>query len=255
MNYIVQKPGQPLYPDIIWSRPENKAGAGRLLIVGGNRFGIASVAESYDLALKARAGAVRVLLPDAYRRAVGKANLPDCFWAPSTTSGGFSQKALDELLLHTGWADGVLLAGDFGKSSETSLLLSKYLAKANRPIFASKDSVDLLLPEVFNNKLTIYPTLSQLQAVAKTADKLLVPLSSDALQSFASKIQILTDQSGLTIVTYFAGHIWVAAKGQQPVATAYVEKLWQNSVAARSAVWALQQPTKQHQSIVTSIIN
>ena len=65
---------------MLWSRPENKKHAGKLLVVGGNAQGFAAAAEGYSYADKAGAGTVRVLLPDSLQKTVSKlfegANMP-----------------------------------------------------------------------------------------------------------------------------------------------------------------------------------
>ena len=35
---------KPLYPDVIWSKPENKQAAGKLLIIGGHAYGFSAPA-------------------------------------------------------------------------------------------------------------------------------------------------------------------------------------------------------------------
>ena len=46
-----QNPAKPLFPDIEWAKPEQRAQRGRLGIVGGNKLGFAGVAEAYQTAL------------------------------------------------------------------------------------------------------------------------------------------------------------------------------------------------------------
>jgi hypothetical protein len=123
-----QTADKPLFPDLLWSRPETKRTAGKLLIVGGNAHGFSAAAEAYGAAAKAGIGTARVLLPDSLQKTVGKVFAAGEY-APSTPSGSFSQQALAELLELAQWADGVLLAGDFGRNSETAILLESFAAK------------------------------------------------------------------------------------------------------------------------------
>ena len=51
-----QTADKPLYPDIEWSKPEQKSQAGRIGIIGGNSLGFAGVAEAYQTTLKTGAG-------------------------------------------------------------------------------------------------------------------------------------------------------------------------------------------------------
>ena len=67
-----QTADQPLFKDLLWSRPENRAQAGKLVIIGGNLHGISAPAEAYRQAEKAGAGSVRVLLPDSLKKTVGR---------------------------------------------------------------------------------------------------------------------------------------------------------------------------------------
>ena len=60
-----QTPDKPLFPDLLWSRPRNRAHAGKLLIVGGNAHGFAAAAEAYAEASKAGVGAAGVIIPDS----------------------------------------------------------------------------------------------------------------------------------------------------------------------------------------------
>src|SRR5471032_3085314 len=101
-----QAADKPLYPDLLWSRPENRAQAGKLLIVGGNAHGFAAAGEAYAEATKAGVGTARVLLPDSLQKTVGKV-FEAGEYAPSTPSGSFAKRALAELLAMAEWADGV----------------------------------------------------------------------------------------------------------------------------------------------------
>ena len=91
-----QVTGQPLFPDIEWSRPEQKSNLGKLGIVGGNKLGFISVAESYQTALKTGIGEVRVLLPLDLKKAVPTI-ISDVIYGPSNLSGGLNRDSLGEM--------------------------------------------------------------------------------------------------------------------------------------------------------------
>ncbi len=108
-----QTPDKPLFPDLLWSRPENKRQAGKLLIIGGNAHGFTAPAEAFVAAENAGIGTARVLLPDSLQKTVGRIFLSRRVCAQYAkrqflpeSSGGVTRDAK--------WADGVLLAGDFG---------------------------------------------------------------------------------------------------------------------------------------------
>lgn len=168
--WVSQTKENPLFPDLEWSRPENRMHAGKLLVVGGNVHGFAAPGEAYSEALKAGIGSARALLPDALRKTVG-AVIPEADFAPSTPgSGSFSQKALAELLAASSWADGVLIAGDLGRNSETAILLESFLAKFHGKITLTKDAADYITtsPKVAldREETLLVLSLSQLQRLA-----------------------------------------------------------------------------------------
>src|SRR5688500_570948 len=142
-----QKQGDtPLYPDLLWSRPEQRSAAGKLLIIGGNLHAFAAPAEAFGHAEKAGAGAIRVILPDAARKIVGRV-MEHVEYVPSTPSGSFAQKALAELLDLGMWSDAVLIAGDLGRNSETAILLEAFAEKYPGQLTLTKDAADYAVSE------------------------------------------------------------------------------------------------------------
>ena len=128
-----QSSNQPLFPELLWARPESKQRAGKLLIVGGQAQNFRAPSVAYAAALKAGIGTVKVLLPDSTQKVLGP-NFPEAEFATSSLSGSFGQAALGHLLELAEWADGVLLAGDFGHNSETTIMLDNFLRKFPGPI-------------------------------------------------------------------------------------------------------------------------
>src|SRR5258708_2443063 len=92
-TYWHKQGSEPLFPDLVWSRPETKQTAGKLLIIGGNVHGFSAVGNAYTEAIKAGIGTVRIILPDVLRKTVSKL-LPEADFTASTPSGSFGQKAL-----------------------------------------------------------------------------------------------------------------------------------------------------------------
>src|SRR5579884_1584050 len=139
--WLKQGPDKPLFPDLIWSRPENKAFAGKLLVIGGNAHGFAAAADAYSEAVKTGAGSVRVLLPDVLMKTVSKL-FPAGEYVTSTPSGSFARQALSEILAASEWADASLLAGNFGHNSETAVLLEQYIEKCKGALIITHDGLD-----------------------------------------------------------------------------------------------------------------
>jgi NAD(P)H-hydrate repair Nnr-like enzyme with NAD(P)H-hydrate dehydratase domain len=94
---------EPLFPDIEWEKPEQKAHAGRLGIIGGNKLGFAGVAEAFSVAYDAGIGNVKVLLPDALKKSI-PTSWTDVAVAPSTVSGGLSKDALVDVMALADWS-------------------------------------------------------------------------------------------------------------------------------------------------------
>ncbi len=252
-----QEAGKPLFPELEWSRPENRTHAGKLLIVGGNAHGFAAPAEAYTAAVRAGIGTARVLLPDAVRKVVGRF-LENGEFAPSTPSGSFSQKALDELLLHSSWADAVLFAGDLGRNSETAILMEKFLSKTSLPVTLTKDAVDYATsaPQTILNRQNtlLVLSLSQLQRLG-TAAKHTKPISfSMDLLRLVEWLHEFTLQYKPFIIVKHLDRIVVGVNGQVSSTTLTQEKpIWRVEAAANASVWWLQNLAKPLEAMTVSV--
>lgn len=249
---------KPLFPELEWSRPENRAHAGKLLVVGGNLYGFAAPAEAYAEALKAGIGVARVLLPEAVRKIIGPI-IEHGEFAPSTPSGSFSQKALDEVLLQASWADGICLAGDLGRNSETAILLEKLLAKSSLPTTLTKDAIDYAVsaPQTVlgrPNTLLVL-SLSQLQRLA-TAAKFpqAITFSMDLLHLVAW-LHEFTGAHQPHIIVKQLDSLLVAVDGR--VSTTKLETdlpIWRVKTASHASVWWLQNQGKPFEALTTSLL-
>src|ERR1700759_1177296 len=137
----LKQTSEPLFPNILWSRPENKRQAGKLLIIGGHKQSFSAVSRAYAAAQKAGAGTIRVVLPLSLQKTLGK-SFPEAEFADSTAIGSFSRQALGLFLELSDWAEGVLLAGKFGQNSETAVLLENYVAKFAGQLTLAGDSLE-----------------------------------------------------------------------------------------------------------------
>lgn len=43
------------------------------------------------------------------------------------------------------WADSILFIGDTNKNSETAILFEKFILESEKPVFITRDAVDILL--------------------------------------------------------------------------------------------------------------
>lgn len=252
-----QAPDKPLFPDLIWSRPENRAFAGKLLVIGGNVHGFAAAAEAYAAASKAGIGSARVLLPDSLQKTIGRAFEAGEF-APSTPSGSFSQKALAGFLDAATWADGVLLAGDLARNSETAIVLERFAAHYSGQLSLTKDAADYFLatPQLLlaRPQTLLVISLAGLQKLAQNArfttafrfDMDLLRLV-DALHEFSSIYP-------MSLIVKHLGIIFVACGGQVSSTKLTPDRaIWRVTTAARASTWWLQNPSKTFEALTTAI--
>lgn len=253
-----QTADKPLFPDLLWSRPENRASAGKLLIIGGNLHGFSAPAEAYAEAIKGGIGTARVLLPDALKKLVGSFIENGEYAASTKVSGSFSKQALAEFIDHSKWADSVLLAGELGRNSETAALLENYVANTDHPITITRDAIDYFFntPEIIlgRQKTCLVLSMAQLQKLA-TAVSLSTPIKFS--MDFMQLIEALHTLSQLYPAVFIVKHldtIMAACSGQ--VSTTKVLKelpIWRVKTAAHAAVWTIQNPTKIFEAVSMAV--
>jgi hypothetical protein len=249
--------GEPLFPDMLWSRPENRLHAGKLLIIGGNAHGFAAVAEAYSAASRAGIGTARVLLPDAIQKTVGPV-LEQGEFTPSTPSGSFSQKAFGELVAMSGWADGILVAGDVGRNSETAILLEKFATTFHGPLTVTKDAADYFtsFPLAIKNRrdTTMVISFAQLQRLGTRLGLAKAFTFDMGLLQLVGALHECTDQHAFSIVVKHLDSIFVASGGKVSQTKLSVDlPIWRVQSAAFVATWSLQNPSKTFMAMTTGI--
>jgi len=252
-----QKLDEPLYPKMIWSRPENKSQAGKLLIIGGNQWGFAAPADAYNDAQRAGIGIARVLLPEAVHKIVGNI-INHAESAPNTPSGSFSKLALDTFVQQSEWSDIVMLAGDFGKNSETEILLENYLTMLTIPIIITGDAIEYLktMSEVIKkqHQITLVVNLEQLRKLATTLHYNKPFTSSMDFLHLIDTLHDFSERYKVGIIVEHLDTIFVAADRQ--VSSTHLEKdttKWQLKTASYAAVWYGQNKTKPFESLTSAV--
>lgn len=241
---------EPLFPDVLWSRPENRRLAGKLLIIGGHKQNFNAVSEAYTAALKAGIGTARVLLPESLHNML-KAVFPEAEYAPSNKIGSFGRDALAVWLEAAEWADGVLLAGDFGRNSETAILLEGFLEKYEGLLSIVGDTIDYYLKDSSKLKRSSnYVITAALEKVQKIAVPEVALKHQDDLALTVKNLSLLTERSGSDFVISHSGNIIVASGGR--VSTTPTNMYSEVSAAAFSSVWRLQQISKPFEALTTA---
>lgn len=253
MNSWVKQPADsPLYPDLLWSKPENKRHAGKLLIIGGNASSFAKVSEAYSDALGAGAGHIRVLLPDRLQKPAGM--IPGVEFAPSTKSGGFASRALAEMIDLSAWADGVLLAGDFSKSSETVKLIDAFLLRSIKNIFVTPDTLNIMhvpYEQLLKKEISLLLDLKTMQQINKELRSTVAITSETPNHKLAEHLSSLASGNPAAMIYIDDRFTWVGKGGQvisSPRGTSSLEK-----IAAYCSVWLMQQPNKPLEALACAL--
>lgn len=244
---------KPLYPDLIWDRPENRHHAGKLLVLGGNSGGFAAIAEAYGESMKAGIGTVRAVLPHNLLRTLRHV-FPGAEYAPNTPSGSFAREALGELLSASLWADGVLLPGDLGRNSETAILVESFTSKYHGVLTLSGDAVDYFLidpmPVLERSGTTLVLTLPQLQKIGMVARFIPAFTSSMPLLGLIEALSRLSSEKQCSILLLHDGAAHIAVDGQVVTTP---QKGNAATIAAHAAVWRLQMPGKPLAALASAL--
>jgi len=253
-----QTPEKPLYPDIEWSKPEQRALRGKLGIIGGNKLGFAGVAESYSTALASGVGEVRILLPDILKKTVPP-SITEAIFGASNPAGGLAKDARIEMLALGQWANGILFAGDAGRNSETAILYEDFLADYRGPLTITRDAIDLIknspqaLAERPNTLLVM--SFAQLQKLFQSVYYPKILTFSMQLASLVEALHKFTITYPITIAVLHKDYLLVASGGevtstewQNPMA------IWRGSVATKAAAYWLWTPSKPLEAVTASFI-
>jgi NAD(P)H-hydrate repair Nnr-like enzyme with NAD(P)H-hydrate dehydratase domain len=249
---------KPLFPDIEWSKPEQKNQKGKLGIIGGNKLGFISVAESYETSLKTGVGESRVLLPDVLRKSI-PASMTDVIFGNTNPSGGLAKNALMEMKALGDWATGILLIGDSGNNSETAILYSDFIKDYKGPLTITRDVVDLLKnssSELVDRPGTLLVvSLAQLQKLFRSVYYPKVITFSIQLTNLVEALHKFTITYPITIAVLHQNTMLVASGGEvtsmpfdEPM------KIWRGQTATMAAVYWLWNPSKPLESVTASLI-
>ena len=245
-----------LFPNIEWNKPEQRLLAGKLGIVGGNKLGFAGVAEAYSVAQKTGAGEVKILLPDVLKKTIPAA-ITEALFAPTNASGSLSKDAALELHTLGGWANGILLIGDAGRSSETAILYEQFIQQYDGLLTVTRDAVDLVKNSA--NLLVDRPNTSLILSFAQL-QKLFQSVYYPKVLTFSMQLTNLVEALHKFTITYpvtitvLHHDTLIVAHGGDVVSTPWQNAMliWRGVVAAKAATYWLWEPAKPLESIATS---
>lgn len=254
-----QTPEKLLYPNIEWSKPEQRAQRGRLGIIGGNKLGFISVVESYNLALKTGAGEVRVLLPDVLKKTI-PAVMTEVIYGTTNPSGGLAREALIEMKALGDWSSGVLLIGDAGLNSETAILYEDFIRDYGGPLTITRDAIDLVKNS--SSVLVERPNTLMITSFAQL-QKLFQAVYYPKVLTFSMQLTNLVEALHKFTITYPVSisvlhkDVLLLASGGEVTSTPYDNpmKIWRGGTATIAATYWLWNPSKVLESVTTSFIH
>jgi ADP-dependent NAD(P)H-hydrate dehydratase / NAD(P)H-hydrate epimerase len=251
-----QKLSEPLFTDVVWSRPQNRRSAGKLLILGGNLHSVTAPAIAFQAAASAGIGSSRVILPDAIRKTIGR-SFDEGEFAPSTPSGSFAQTALPLVLEHLEWADGLLVSGDLGRNSETAILLEKLLKRYTGPVCITQDGLDYFLSEVGQltekDNVIIVSEFGRLQKMTRAGMPSIIMQHAMSLQALVGLLNNWSRESQAKILTHHGDNYIYADGGLVSTTTGPNHSAWEVPLAAAVITWWLQQPNARFEAVTTAI--
>jgi NAD(P)H-hydrate repair Nnr-like enzyme with NAD(P)H-hydrate dehydratase domain len=254
--WLKQAIDQPAFPNLLWSRPETRLGAGKLLIIGGHEHDFAGIARAHQLAYQAGAGTVLSILPEAVKKHVGV--LAECDFLPSNQGGGFAKEAMNDLLQHMLWADMVLLPGENGRNSETAILFEQLLTKSSVPVTITRDTLELLqsVPQSFikRSDTTLVLSLAQLQRLIIAAQLPFAIKFSHTLIQLAEVLHEVSQTIGCSVVTSHYERLIVAHDGKISSTPMEHPESWRLETSVKAAVWRMQNPTLVFEALTTAIL-
>ena len=258
-----QSATEPLFPDTLWSKPENKTTAGKLGIVGGNALSFLAVANAYQTAVDTGIGEIKLVLPEDLKKQLG--NLVGTEFAPTNQSGGLSKEAEPILRAMFDETDGTLLVGDTSRNNETQLLYENFIRQTNsttstKPIAISRDAVDLLMgimnEIVIRDNVVLVLSFAQLQKIFQTVYFPIVLIHSIQTIKLVEALHKFTIANGATLAVFHDDTFVVASKGQV-MSTPFGRptELWQGKTPAKIACWSIWNHVKPIEAIACALLD
>lgn len=251
----------PLFPELEWNKPERRDQAGRLLLIGGNTHALSAPAMAYAQARASGIGDVKVVLPDKTRALIDRKTV-DAVFLKSTPSGELAQNNINELLEYALWANTILLTGDVGRNSQTSILLEDILRSFSDRAVITKDAIESLASATKvlfeRERTTLVVSFSQLQKLLQNY-KYQSPLHfTMGIVQLVEFLQDLTANTRPTIITLHNNQFIVADNGRV-VTTKIVDenqpRTWRLNLATKVACYQTWNPDSPLQSAAQAVFD
>ena len=239
MAEFLKQTKEPLFPKILWNQPVNKRTAKRLLIIGGQAKQFGHTQDTYRAALEAGIGTAKVVLPDAIQVYTGE--LPDGLFVTSTKVGSMAKPALAEIKVFAAESDGLLLAGELSKNSETLSLIESLLDEITLPTVITEEVINSLLyrpSSLFGASGRLL--IASSQAFVKLAEKLKIGIQINSNSSLLNRIDLLMALATLQPSNFVALGPEIIIAGKNQISVTPVSNIDPVRTAAFLATYWLQ---------------
>jgi NAD(P)H-hydrate repair Nnr-like enzyme with NAD(P)H-hydrate dehydratase domain len=255
MADFIRQTSQPAFPKVLWNRPVTRAGAGRLLVVGGNRIDFSVPQKIYQMASATGVGDCLVLLPDVLQPLLSGMEMAR--FVPSSPTGSLDKGALGQILAAAEHADALIIGGNLTASSHTTLLLESLLQKLTIPIILFDEALPALK---FNAQLaTDNPKcliVANLTEVFRLASAMGVALPVKPERGLLNKVEIVQALGAVGQASYLVyGPELIAVTGEEASVTPFVGEFMDYGamVAAIASVFWLQNERNKFASLTTGV--
>lgn len=256
-TYWYKQGDKPLFEQLEWDKPERRDQAGRLLIIGGSSHALSAPAKAYELVKRQGIGDVKIVLPDKTKALVGK-SLPDAVFLPSTPSGELSKDGQEQLIDYAMWADSLLLPGDSGHNSQTSILFSQLLSNYSGNIILTRDAIDILINEpdllLGREKTALVTSFGQLQKLVKSSQQTGALTHNMDLKTICDNLHTFTQNYPIQIATVHNKYLIIASHGN--VSTTPLngddDNIWRLDYASIASCYLTWNPNKPFEALTHS---
>lgn len=246
---LMQDKGKPSFPNMLWSKPENRTYAGRILILGGSSTHFNNTSLVYSILSKEVINSAQICLPDSLKKRIGPI-LKEAYYLPSNPSGGLAKDALDEIISLTKSYDHTLICGDLGSNSETEILIEQLLEKTDNWITLSGDSINLLYTSaakiLSRGRINLVIDFRQLQKLFTLIKSDQAITSTMPINKFNEVIGTILEKYNISLVTTYEDK---TIFGYGPNVGISKNSFDVNNLAVKTSVWIMQNPDKIFESL------
>lgn len=253
-SFWLKQTEEALFPEMEWSRPQQKRTAKKLAIIGGHDHGFDAVGRLYQASVQAGIGQIKVVLPNGLKRVVGTA-LPDAVFAELAPEPKQQAEAKAALMAFADWADGVLPV-QTGNNSKTALLLNDLVSSYAGSVVVTDDLAQLMKHDLQSlaqrNSTLFVHSFDGLQHLAASLKSEVGFRHDMGLRPFVLGLRQFGQMLNGPVVAILDQTVAVAA-GDMVVTTPRQTEPDPIMLAGWCATWWLQQPTKPLEALATAV--